>query len=161
MRDWNPEANEIFLRALEFHSSEERRAYVDEACRDKPHLRPRVEALLVASEQAGSSFLEGPAPLMRTLDEPPITERPGTRIGPYKLLQQIGEGGMGIVYMAEQETPVRRKVALKIIKPGMDSTQVIARFEAERQALAMMDHQNIAKVLDAGTTGSSRHTPSV
>jgi eukaryotic-like serine/threonine-protein kinase len=86
----------------------------------------------------------------------PITEGPGTRIGPYKLLQQIGEGGMGAVYMAEQEEPVRRRVALKIIKPGMDSAQVIARFEAERQALAMMDHQNIARVLDAGTTGSGR-----
>src|SRR6516162_7946879 len=81
-----------------------------------------------------------------------ITEGPGTRIGPYKLLQPIGEGGMGAVYMAEQEKPIRRKVALKIIKPGMDSRQVIARFEAERQALAMMDHPNIARVLDAGLT---------
>ena len=86
----------------------------------------------------------------------PILEGPGTRIGPYKLLQQIGEGGMGVVYMAEQDEPVRRKVALKIIKPGMDSAQVIARFEAERQALAMMDHPNIAKVLDAGTTDTGR-----
>src|SRR5207253_552453 len=83
-------------------------------------------------------------------------EQPGTLIGPYKLLQQIGEGGMGVVYMAEQQAPVRRKVALKVIKPGMDSAQVIARFEAERQALAMMDHQNIARVLDAGTTASGR-----
>ena len=86
----------------------------------------------------------------------PITEGPGTCIGPYKLLQQIGEGGMGIVYMAEQEKPVRRRVALKIIKPGMDTKQVIARFEAERQALALMDHQNIARVLDAGTTETGR-----
>ena len=86
------------------------------------------------------------------LEKPSPAERPGTRIGPYKLLQQIGEGGMGVVYMAEQQEPVRRKVALKIIKPGMDTKQVIARFEAERQALAMMDHQNIARVLDAGTT---------
>ena len=85
-----------------------------------------------------------------------ISEGPGQRIGPYKLLQAIGEGGMGIVFMAEQEVPVRRKVALKIIKPGMDSRQVIARFEAERQALAMMDHQNIARVLDAGTTETGR-----
>src|ERR1051325_11522092 len=97
------------------------------------------------------------------MDEPPVLaattqqmiEGLGTRIGPYKLLQQIGEGGMGVVYMAEQETPVRRKVALKIIKPGMDSRQVIARFEAERQALALMDHVNIARVLDAGTTPPS------
>ena len=86
-----------------------------------------------------------------TADHQPA-EGPGNRVGPYKLLQQIGEGGMGVVYMAEQEEPVRRKVALKIIKPGMDTKQVIARFEAERQALAMMDHPNIAKVLDAGTT---------
>ncbi len=80
----------------------------------------------------------------------------GTQVGPYKLLQQIGEGGMGVVYMAEQQKPVRRRVALKIIKPGMDSRQVIARFEAERQALAMMDHPNIARVLDAGCTDSGR-----
>ena len=81
---------------------------------------------------------------------------PGTRIGPYKLLQQLGECGFGIVYMAEQDKPVHRRVALKVIKPGMDSVQVIARFEAERQALAMMEHQNIAKVFDAGTTDSGR-----
>ncbi len=86
----------------------------------------------------------------------PPCERPGTRIGPYKLLEQIGEGGMGVVYMAEQKEPVARRVALKIIKPGMDTQQVIARFEAERQALAMMDHPNIAKVFDAGTTDSGR-----
>ena len=85
-----------------------------------------------------------------------ITERPGTVIGPYKLLQQIGEGGMGVVFMAEQTEPIQRTVALKIIKPGMDTRQVIARFEAERQAVAMMDHPNIAKVLDAGTTDSGR-----
>jgi serine/threonine protein kinase len=85
-----------------------------------------------------------------------ITEGPGSHIGPYKLLQEIGEGGMGVVYMAEQEKPVRRRVALKIIKPGMDTAQVIARFEAERQALALMDHQHIAKVLDAGATETGR-----
>ena len=84
------------------------------------------------------------------------TAGPGTRIGPYKLLQPIGEGGMGVVYMAEQERPIRRRVALKVIKAGMDTDQVVARFEAERQALAMMDHQNIAKVFDAGTTESGR-----
>ena len=89
-------------------------------------------------------------------DDVAITERPGTLIGPYKLLQEIGEGGFGVVYMAEQVEPVRRKVALKIIKPGMDTKQVIARFEAERQALALMDHPNIAKVLDAGATESGR-----
>ena len=81
-------------------------------------------------------------------------ERPGAEIGPYKLLQQIGEGGFGVVFMAEQERPIRRKVALKIIKPGMDTREVVARFEAERQALALMEHTNIARVLDAGTTSS-------
>ncbi len=91
-----------------------------------------------------------------TVGHEPMSEGPGTRVGPYKLLQQIGEGGMGVVYMAEQEEQVRRKVALKILKPGMDSQQVVARFEAERQALAMMDHTNIARVFDAGTTESGR-----
>jgi hypothetical protein len=90
-----------------------------------------------------------------TIDDP-IRERPGTVIGPYKLLEQIGEGGMGLVFVAEQQQPVRRRVALKIVKPGMDSQQVIARFEAERQALALMDHPNIAKVLDARATASGR-----
>src|SRR4029079_15218675 len=90
-----------------------------------------------------------------TLDQP-LTERPGTLIGPYKLMEQIGEGGMGLGFVAEQQEPVRRKVALKIIKPGMDTRDVIARFEAERQALAMMDHQNIARVLDAGATETGR-----
>src|SRR5262249_32835315 len=114
-----------------------------------------VEALLEASAQAGS-FLEPPAPApLATVDEP-VRERLGTVIGPYKLLQQLGEGGMGTVFMAEQTQPVQRKVALKIIKPGMDSRQVIARFEAERQALALMDHPNIAKVLDGGTTDTGR-----
>ena len=86
----------------------------------------------------------------------PAPATPGTQIGPYKLLQQIGEGGMGVVFMAEQTEPVQRKVALKVIKPGMDSRQVIARFEAERQALAMMDHVNIARVFDAGAPPASR-----
>src|SRR5262249_30831137 len=100
-----------------------------------------------------------PVTATATADRPgprPITEGPGTRIGPYKLLQKIGEGGMGVVYMAEQEHPVKRRVALKIIKPGMDSEQVVARFEAERQALALMDHPNIARVFDAGVTDSGR-----
>ena len=103
------------------------------------------------------SFFESPhTGAAATIDFPPIAERPGTQIGPYKLLEQIGEGGMGVVYMAVQKEPVRRKVALKIIKPGMDTREVIARFEAERQALALMDHPNIAKVFDGGVTDTGR-----
>ena len=119
-------------------------------------LRRRVERLLEAQPKVGG-FLDSPAvgPTLN-LPSPQEMEGPGTVIGPYKLLEQIGEGGMGVVYMAEQTQPVRRKVALKVIKPGMDTKQVIARFEAERQALAMMDHPNIAKVLDAGATESGR-----
>ena len=133
---------------------------LDQACAGDTELRQRLEGLL-RSHETPDSFLvnppaEGPE---RSTDSDPngsTAEGPGSRIGPYKLLEQIGEGGMGVVYMAEQTQPVRRKVALKIIKPGMDTKQVIARFEAERQALAMMDHPNIAKVLDAGATESGR-----
>jgi len=147
----------------------ERAAYLDEACAGDAALRQRVEELLQASEEAGA-FLESPAPGAEPLSPaaaPPgpggtvrlasvPAEKPGDRIGRYKLLQQIGEGGCGVVYMAEQEEPVRRRVALKIIKLGMDTKSVIARFEAERQALALMDHPNIAKVLDAGATDTGR-----
>jgi tetratricopeptide (TPR) repeat protein len=104
----------------------------------------------------GGSFLDSPAPALAATVDEPMAERPGTVIGPYKLLEQIGEGGFGVVYMAEQTQPIRRMVALKIIKPGMDTAQVIARFESERQALALMDHPHIAKVLDAGATASGR-----
>jgi eukaryotic-like serine/threonine-protein kinase len=130
--------------------------YLTAACQGDDALRREVEALLAANERAGS-FLEAPALVQPTVAvTSPITEKPGDRIGPYRLLQQIGEGGCGIVYMAEQEQPIRRRVALKLIKLGMDTKQVIARFEAERQALALMDHPNIAKVLDAGSTDSGR-----
>jgi serine/threonine protein kinase/tetratricopeptide (TPR) repeat protein len=146
----------IFFAVLDKPPGPERAAFLKEACGDAVELRRHVERMLAAHPQAGS-FLNAPAPaLVATIDEPPITERPGTIIGPYKLKEQIGEGGMGLVFVAEQQQPVRRKVALKIIKPGMDSRQVIARFEAERQALALMDHQNIAKVFDAGMTESGR-----
>jgi serine/threonine protein kinase/tetratricopeptide (TPR) repeat protein len=149
-------AEDIFFAALDKPAGPERAAYLDAACGTNADLRAQVERLLAVHPQAGN-FLNKPAPaLAATGEEVPIAERPGTVIGPYKLLQQIGEGGMGTVFMAEQTQPVQRKVALKIIKPGMDSAQVIARFEAERQALAMMDHQNIARVLDAGTTSSGR-----
>ncbi|MFI5456838.1 MAG: protein kinase [Isosphaerales bacterium] len=151
-----PSIDEVFFAAMERESPEARAAYLDEVCGSDLDLRRRVERLLDNQPKVGR-FLDAPAagPTV-TLTPPRATEGPGTVIGPYKLLEQIGEGGMGIVYMAEQTQPVRRKVALKIIKPGMDTKQVIARFEAERQALAMMDHPNIAKVLDAGATESGR-----
>jgi WD40 repeat protein/serine/threonine protein kinase len=142
----------IFLDVLEIGDPSERSAYLDRACAGDTVLRAQVEQLLKAHEEPGP-FMERPAhALVGTSDQPAVHEQPGTVIGPYKLLEQIGEGGFGVVYMAEQQQPVRRKVALKILKPGMDTEQVVARFEAERQALALMDHQNIAKVLDAGTT---------
>jgi serine/threonine protein kinase/tetratricopeptide (TPR) repeat protein len=153
MSNANAEAKEVFLNALDCTSPEGLTRYLDEACAGDAALRGRVEELLRARRQAGS-FLGGN--WNSATEELAITEGPGTVIGPYKLLQQIGEGGMGVVFMAEQTHPVQRTVALKIIKPGMDTRQVIARFEAERQAVAMMDHPNIAKVLDAGTTESSR-----
>ena len=145
----------IFFAALEKGSPAERASYLDEACGDDRGLRERIERMLTAQAKGGS-FLEVPAgEIDRTIDQP-VSENPGTVIGHYKLLEEIGEGGMGAVWMAEQTEPVNRKVALKIIKAGMDSRQVVARFEAERQALALMDHPNIAKVFDGGTTASGR-----
>src|SRR5215472_4947562 len=149
----NPEQS-IFLAALELTTPAERAAYLKGACGADPALLANVQELLAAQEK-DDGFLDRP-PSNATVDEQPVTERPGSVIGPYKLKEQIGEGGFGLVFVAEQQEPVRRKVALKIIKPGMDSKQVVARFEAERQALAMMDHQNIAKVFDAGATASGR-----
>lgn len=149
-------ARDLFLKALEF-SGVDRDAYLRQACGTDEKLRAQVEELLRCDQD--DSFLDGQAPgLEETILESavPLTEGPGTVIGRYKLLQQIGEGGMGVVYMAEQELPVRRRVALKIIKLGMDSRAVIARFEAERQALALMDHPSIARVLDGGTTDTGR-----
>jgi tetratricopeptide (TPR) repeat protein len=145
----------IFDAAIELPPAR-RAAYLQEACAGNAALRQRVEALLRAHADA-ESFMEIPA--LEVRPETPIlklAEQPGDRIGRYKLLQQIGEGGCGVVYMAEQEEPVRRRVALKIIKLGLDVKSVIARFEAERQALALMDHPNIAKVLDAGATEAGR-----
>src|SRR3989475_5751467 len=145
----------IFVAALQRSNAANRSAFLDEACAGDKGLRSQVEALLREHDQLGS-FLESPAHSpAATLDEP-ITERPGTVIGPYKLLEQIGEGGFGVVFMAEQTHPVRRKVALKVLKPGMDTRQVVARFEAERQALALMDHPNIAHVFDGGETETGR-----
>src|SRR5262245_42758657 len=160
----------VFAAALSKRTPAERAAYLDQACRGNPALRQEVEALLLAHDQAGD-FLAQPfvqaVPtadlppasgdgMSETIDPPSPAEAPGTAIGPYKLLQRLGEGGMGAVYVAEQQEPVKRRVALKVIKPGMDSAQVLARFAAERQALALMDHSHIAKVLDAGSTQAGR-----
>jgi len=146
----------IYHAALEKKAGRERAAYLDSACGDNAALRDHVEALLKANQDAGNFLDTPPADLGAALDDTPLAEGPGTIIGRYKLLERIGEGGMAVVYMAEQQEPIRRKVALKIIKLGMDTKSVIARFEAERQALAMMDHPNIAKVLDAGATETGR-----
>ncbi len=146
----------IYNAALKKGSKAERSAYLDAVCGDDSVLRARVEALIKAHEEAGD-FLEVPAlDPNTTLDKPPMIEGPGMMIGRYKLLEKIGEGGFGVVWAAAQKKPMKRRVALKIIKLGMDTRQVIARFEAERQALAMMDHPNIAKVLDAGATETGR-----
>jgi tetratricopeptide (TPR) repeat protein len=166
----------LFHRALEKPAGE-RAAFLDQACAGDAALRQHIEALLRAHDNPGSFLARppldagatGPPPPVPPADEEgpgrlsgdapgarPVSEGPGSRIGPYKLLQQIGEGGMGAVFLAEQTEPVRRRVAVKVIKPGMDTAQVVARFEAERQALALMDHPHIAKVLDAGTTHSGR-----
>jgi WD40 repeat protein len=167
----------LFIEALEIRDPSERAAFLDRSCATDPALRARLERLLAQHERAGD-FLERPvaarsespgaAPVADTVPRPVVAadlevptgwhkpptfeDGPGSVIGPYKLLQQLGEGGMGVVFMAEQTHPVQRKVALKLIRTGMDSKAVLARFEAERQALALMDHPNIAKVLDAGTT---------
>src|SRR5262245_13138098 len=125
----------IFKAAVKL-PPEQRAAFLDQACAANQELRQEVESLLRAHEEAGSFLQSHPDRPLATVDHEPLTERPGTRLGPYKLLQQIGEGGMGAVWMAEQTEPVRRRVALKVIKPGLDSAQVLARFEAERQALA-------------------------
>jgi len=146
----------ILLEVLEKRTPKERAVYIDQVCGEDKQARAELDSLLESYGQAGD-FLETP-PIGQdiTLDESPISESPGTVIGRYKLLGKIGEGGMAVVYMAEQTEPIRRKVALKIIKLGMDTKSVIARFEAERQALAIMDHPNIAKVLDAGATETGR-----
>ncbi|UCD51368.1 MAG: protein kinase [Phycisphaerales bacterium] len=151
-----PNPEEILQKAVEIINPAERAAYLEQACGGDGALRAEIESLLKAHQEAGT-FLDAPA-LDRevTLATAGPMEGPGTVIGRFKLLEQIGEGGMATVYMAEQERPVRRKVALKIVKLGMDTKSVIARFEAERQALALMDHPNIAKVLDGGATETGR-----
>jgi WD40 repeat protein/serine/threonine protein kinase len=146
----------IFNVARQIGSPEARAEYLQQACGPDSGLGERVQVLLQAYEEQ-ASFLESPPPVggIPTIDQP-VSETPGTIFGPYKLIEQIGEGGMGTVWMAQQQEPVKRLVAVKLIKAGMDSRQVIARFEAERQALALMDHPNIARVLDGGTTDVGR-----
>ena len=146
----------IFSAVLKLESETERSDYLNEVCGDDYTLRARIEALIKAHEDAGDFLKVDASDSNATLDGAALIDGPGTKIGRYELLEQIGEGGMGLVYIAQQKKPVKRKVALKIIKPGMDSRQVIARFEAERQALAVLDHPNIARVFDAGTTKTGR-----
>src|ERR1051326_1106814 len=155
----------IFNAAVELRDSAKRALYLDLACEGDPTLRVRLEKLLDADARGtllvrplSKAALPGPAafPTQGGAQSESDAQALGSRIGRYKLLQQIGEGGCGVVYMAEQEEPVRRRVALKVIKLGMDTRQVVARFEAERQVLALMDHPNIARVLDAGATDSGR-----
>ncbi len=160
MNGEDPAEEAIFSAARFFRDSEKLSAYLDLACDGNPELRRRIERLLGAAPDADDFFERNPAPLEQVIAPleagatigGAISEGPGTLIGRYKLLEKIGEGGCGVVYMAEQKEPVRRRVALKVIKLGMDTRSVIARFEAERQALALMDHPNIAKVFDAGST---------
>ena len=147
-------ARDIFLAAVERPNAKARSAYVDDACGEDEELRCHVNVLLEAHGRS-AAFLDQDAFAAATVEQP-SDEAIGTEIGAYQLLQEIGLGGMGVVYMAEQNHPVRRRVALKLIRSGMDSGQVMARFEAERQALAMMDHPNIAKVFDAGETEDGR-----
>jgi serine/threonine protein kinase/tetratricopeptide (TPR) repeat protein len=155
MGEQSSRAKAIFLAAVDEQTPEQWPTFLEQACGGDGSLRAEVQKLLHAHAALGS-FHESPrSALVETVDHLPA-ERPGTVIGPYRLLRPISEGGMGVVYVAEQEKPVRRRVALKIIKPGMDSRAVLARFEAERQALALMDHPNIATVLDAGATDSGR-----
>ncbi len=153
----NPSREELLFLLASSKTAAERAAFLDRECADDPSLRARLEALLAAHQQPDSALDAPTAPARPTVkldfaDAP--DDAVGQTLGRYKLLEKIGEGGCGVVYVAEQTEPVRRRVALKVIKLGMDTKQVVARFEAERQALAMMDHPNIAKVLDAGTTES-------
>src|SRR5216110_301629 len=173
MNDARQQEETLFDAARKLTDPVQRKAFLDAACADNPELRRRLLVLLSAEPEADKFFeesgaaLNAPGDAAESPDEKaeqgdtvrvtlPPEEQPGARIGHYKLREKLGEGGCGVVYVAEQEEPVRRRVALKVIKLGMDTRQVVARFEAERQALAMMDHPNIAKVLDAGTTENGR-----
>jgi len=156
-----PSLDTIFCEAVEIADTDARAAYLARACGTDIGLRQRIDALIAAHFQAGS-FLDRPAESLADntpLDpgnHPSDSQEPGSVIGPYTLVEKVGEGGMGAVYVADQTLPVSRRVALKVIKAGMDTREVVARFKAERQALAQMDHPNIATVLDAGTTDQGR-----
>lgn len=154
--EMNMNERDIFIAAVRIENVESRQEYLDEACGNDGTLRERVEGLLSARDREDSLLDRPPLAPAATIDNALNWEEPEKQLGPYKLREQIGEGGFGVVYVAEQTKPVRRKVALKVIKPGMDSREVVARFEAERQALAIMDHSNIARVFDAGTTKQGR-----
>src|SRR5215471_16738296 len=154
MAETRPSLRAIYNEASEMAPGEGRRAYLEQACGGDAALRANVEELLRGEETAGDFLADFNRDAATAVA--PVTEVPGDCIGRYKILEKVGEGGCGVVYVAEQTEPVRRRVALKVIKLGMDTKQVVARFEAERQALAMMDHPNIAKVLDAGATESGR-----
>jgi hypothetical protein len=148
---------EALVRAASKMSAEQREAFLDAVCAGDAGLRSRLAGLLDNLEQHSTAPDQAQRlPATIRIEPPPEDEAIGKNIGPYKLLQKIGEGGCGAVYMADQEQPVHRRVAVKVIKLGMDTKAVIARFEAERQALALMDHPNIAKVLDAGSTETGR-----
>ena len=161
-----PGEDTVFEAALEIKDAVERSAFLARTCPDNPKLRTKLEKLLEAHNKAEAFFadcqpaltISSDPELVQPVSEPESgpDEQVGSLVGPYKLLQKIGEGGCGAVYMAEQQKPMRRRVAVKIIKLGMDTKAVIARFEAERQALALMDHPNIARVLDAGATETGR-----
>jgi serine/threonine protein kinase/tetratricopeptide (TPR) repeat protein len=148
-------AKAIFLEAIDEHAPEQWPGFLERACAGDVPLRAEVERLLRAQAALGS-FHETLRPALAATAPEPVAERPGTVVGPYRLLEPLGEGGFGVVFRAEQCEPIRRQVALKVLKPGMDTRQVIARFESERQALALMDHPNIARVLDAGATDAGR-----
>jgi WD40 repeat protein/serine/threonine protein kinase len=155
MQHSSRDPHEIFENALRIYGSDQRREFIERACAEDAKLMSKVESLLQKHEQDTSSTEQVSTPEQTQIMES-SAEAPGTVIGPYKLRERLGEGGMGVVYLAEQKEPIRRKLALKIIKPGMDSRNVITRFEAERQALAMMSHPNIARILDGGTTAQGR-----
>ena len=156
MNSKSVDVKSIFAEALDKTDSQERAAYLDSVCGSDKVLREDVESLLISYEQVDGLLRSPELDTGITQDSPGMLEGSGIEIGRYKLLEKIGEGGFGVVYMADQTKPISRRVALKIIKLGMDTKEVIARFEAERQALAMMEHPNIAKVFDAGATETGR-----